>query len=290
MDMKNVINYYYGLIVREHKKKDNKFIFEINNNIFEFIPFFGDVNTLINIYSILKMYRRDHDEIILNKDNNVVTFYNNESYILLKKYNNNKKNIDMNDIINYDSLIHVKHNVNLKKMWSDKVDYYLIELKDNNNLQNIKGCFSYYVGLSELAINLLNYVDFSKINYYISHRRVEESEELYNPLNIIIDSRVRDIAEYIKNSFFYNEFEIEKFEYLLKTQNFTQEEIILLLARLIYPSYFFDAYEKVYFGIITDKEIEKIIKKYNNYKKLLKKIYNYISFLYNIPKIDFFEN
>ena len=288
--MKNVINYYYGLIVREHKKKDNKFIFEINNNIFEFIPFFGDINTLMNTYSILKMYRKESDEIILNKDNNVATIYNNEPYILLKKYKNNRKSININDIINYDSMIHIKHNINLKKMWNEKVDYYLIELKENNNLQNIKKCFSYYIGLSELAISLLNYVDLSKINYYISHKRIKETEDLYNPLNIIIDSRVRDIAEYIKNSFFYNESKIENFEYLIKSQNFTQEEMLLLLARLLYPSYFFDAYEKLYLGTITDKEIEKIIKKNNNYEQLLKKIYKHINFLYNIPKIDFLEN
>lgn len=288
--MKNVINYYYGLIVREHKKKDNKFIFEINNSIFEFIPFFGDINTLINIYSILKMYRKESDEIVLNKDKNVITLYNNEPYILLKKYKNNKKNIDINDIINYDSLIHIKNNINLKKMWIQKVDYYLIELKDNNNLKSMKSCLSYYVGLSELAISLLNYVDFDKINYYISHKRIEVDEDLYNPLNIIIDNRVRDVAEYIKNIFFTSDFKFETFEVLIKSQNFTQEEIILMLSRLLYPSYFFDVYEKVYLGIITDKEIEKITKKNNNYEQLLKKIYNYINFLYNIPKIDFLEN
>ena len=40
--------------------------------------------------------------------------------------------------------------------------------------------------------------------HYISHKRLKPTDKvdsLYNPLNIIYDYRVRDVAEYIKNSF-----------------------------------------------------------------------------------------
>ena len=70
--MKNLINYFYGIQIQEYKKRDNCFYFTNNKNEFEFVEFYGDINKVINLFSILKQYNREVDEIILNNQNSFI--------------------------------------------------------------------------------------------------------------------------------------------------------------------------------------------------------------------------
>ena len=103
----------------------------------------------------------------------------------------------------------------------------------------LKESFYYYSGLNELSMNLLNYVDYNNIKFHIAHKRIDKNCDLYNPLNIIIDSKVRDIAEYIKISFFNDEINEDEIIQIIISNIIEKDEIILLFARLIYPSYYF---------------------------------------------------
>lgn len=291
IDMKNVINYYYGIAVNEFKKRDTKFIFYIKENEFEFVEYYGNIGKLINIYSILKTFKKEVDEIILNNQNSIITYYENRPYILLKKIKNKRVKIKLNDILNYDSRVFVKDNLNWKNLWVNKLDYYSIQLEENSlKFPILKESSNYYFGMSEIAINLLNYVDYKNVNFCISHRRLEKKYDLVNPLNIIIDNKARDIAEYIKIQYFYEEINEEEIINFLVKINFTKDEIILLISRLIYPSYYFDIYEKIYIGEKNEKDLVKIIKKNDSYESFLKNIYNNIKYIYNIPQIEFLEN
>jgi len=288
--MKNVINYYYGIIVNEFKKTQSNFIFNINNNKYEFVEYYGDINKLINIYSILKYYRKEVSELITNKRNSVITYYENKPYILLKKSNFRNKEIELSDIVSYDSNVYVKEELSWKKLWIGKLDYYEMQLDEVGiKYPILKQSFNYYLGLSEVAINLLNYVNTKNVNYYISHKRLETKDDMFNPLNIIIDSRARDIGEYIKKKYFYDKIQVEQLEKFIISSRFTKDEILLLLARLIYPSYYFDAYEKIFISKETQKELNKIIKKNAEYEAFLKDIYNSIKQFYPIPQIEFLE-
>jgi len=288
--MKNVINYYYGIIVNEFKKRDNSFIFIINDIEFEFIQYYDDINKLLNIYSILKNYRRNSHDIIINKNNNFITYYENNPYILLKKIKYSKKNIELDDILEYDCNIYIREELNWKKMWKDKIDYYEFQIGENGlKYPLLKQSFGYYLGLSEIAINLLNYVNYKNITYCISHKRIEKIDNLYNPINMIIDNKSRDIAEYIKLKFFSNDIKLEEITNTINKKIFTKDEILLFLARLIYPSYYFDIYEKIYKNKEFEKDLNKIIKKNVEYETFLKQIYNQIKLLYVIPQIEFLE-
>ena len=126
--MKNVINYYYGIIVDEFKKRENNFIFYINGNKFEFVQYYGDISRLLNLYSVLKMNRKKVDEIIINRNNEFITYYENIPYILLKKINHEGRDIYLSDITSYDSIIYVKEKLNWKKLLKEKLDYYELQL------------------------------------------------------------------------------------------------------------------------------------------------------------------
>ena len=154
----------------------------------------------------------------------------------------------------------------------------------------LKESFNYYKGLSELALNLLNYVDDKNIVFGLSHIRIEKDRDLLNPLNIIIDSRVRDISEYIKIQFLNDEINYNDIIYLINTKKYNKDEMILLFARLLYPSYYFDNYEKFYNSNDATKQLVEIIKKNSPYEEFLRVLYSDIKKLYNIPQIEFLES
>lgn len=288
--MKNVINYYYGIIVNEFKKRDTSFIFYINNIEFELIEFYGDINELINLYSLLKTYRREVDEIIINNKNSFITYYESRPYILMKKFNTLRKEIELEDIISYDCKVHVNDKINWKNLWINKLDYYEMQLEEVGiKYPLLKKTFSYYSGLNEVAIALLNYVDYKNINYCVSHRRLEKMDDIFNPLNIIIDSRTRDVAEYIKIKYVNEEMMVCDIIEFIRKANFSKDEITLLMSRLIYPSYYFDLYEKIFIEKESEKELNKIIKKNAEYEAFLKEIYNNVKLIYAIPQIEFLE-
>ena len=288
--MKNVINYYYNIVINEFKKKENSFIFYIDGHEFEFVQFYNDANMLLNLYSILKSNGKLTYDIIFNKDRVLITYYEDKPYILLKKINCNRKQLDWKDIIDYDCIVSVKEKLNWKILWKEKLDYYELQLEETGiKYPLLKQSFSYYLGLSEVAMNLLNYVDYENVNYCISHKRLEKIDDLFNPLNIIIDSKTRDIAEYIKEKYFNDDMFLEEVIDFFKNSTFSSDEIYLLLSRLIYPSYYFDIYEKIYREKYSEKELKKIIKKNADYEAFLKEIYNFMKTLYNIPQIEFLE-
>lgn len=288
--MKNTINYYYDIIVNDYKKKNNIFTFYVDDDKFEFVEFYGDINKLQEIYYVLKLYKINCDEIIYNKENQMITIYDKKMYLLLKKYRDNGS-LNIDKIINYNILVNNRNNLKWKKLWKENLDYFDAELAQLDQKKiTLKQSYSYYSSLSEISISLLNYVNDNDFDLFISHKRLSKIDDLYNPLNIMIDSRIRDIAEYVKDIFFFKEKDVSFINYLIDEKILTREEIILLLSRLIYPTYYFDKLEIALREEEKNNEIIKIIKKTTKYEAFLKKIYKNIKKEYNIPSIDFLEN
>lgn len=292
--MKNTIIYYYDIKVEDYRKSEKKFIFfDSRENIeYEFTEFYGNIKEMLDIYMLLRYNNKTNYEIILNKNNEVITFFENKPYILLKNKNHEiKKEIELNDLLNKENVINSNTKINWKKLWEDKNDYYENYL-DNVKIKYpiIKESLSYYIGMSELAINLLSYVNYNDIDYVISHKRINKISDLYNPTNLLIDSRTRDIAEFIKLKYINDELNQEKIFDFIKFNYFSKDECILLLARLIYPTYYFDLCEKVCFYNEKEDKLNKIIKKNVHYESFLKVIYNILKNKQNIMVIDFLEN
>ncbi|MBE5820751.1 MAG: hypothetical protein E7310_08120 [Clostridiales bacterium] len=291
--MKNLINYYYNLLITEFKKINESFIFEINGKKYEFIPFYGDVNKFYKNYLVLLNNNKYCHEVIFNKDKSILTFYDNKPYILLKKNISIDKCVDLNEIINYDISIYGQKAPNWKKLWKDKIDYYEYQMSQLAiKYKVLKNSFDYYIGLSETAINLLNYINADYVNFYISHNRINKNEKLddfFNPINIVVDSRVRDIAEYIKINYFHNLIDTEEILSFLDGLEFDYTESILFLSRLLYPSYYFDVYDQIIQEKLNEDKIKFYIKKASSYEDFLKKIYNYIKNKYKIPQIEWLE-
>ena len=214
--MNNIINYYYGMNIINIYKENDKYIFEFDNSKYYFVLYDRnkkDLNSLTNICGELKRRNILTNEFILNKYNSFITPYNDKLYILIKE-NIKEHKINFNDILYIqNSTTNITNDKNLIRnnyieLWKNKIDFYEKEFYSNNKYKIINDTLDYYIGLGENAITYLvnNNVNVNKI--VLSHRRINKncnSFEFYNPLNYIFDNRARDVADYIKNLFFYNE-------------------------------------------------------------------------------------
>ena len=112
----------------------------------------------------------------------------------------------------------------------------------------------------------------------IQHKRIYANNyqiNYYNPLNMLIDFTVRDIAEYIKFSFFEKKLNINKTINYIKKLNLSSNMLHLLYARLLFPTYYFDHYEKFINEEETEVELLKIVALASEYENFLKNFYNY---------------
>ena len=289
--MKNTINYYYNLIPNNIHQIDDIYNLYINDKLYIFMPYYGNINNLNTIYNYLISMNIYCHEIIYNKQNSIITFINEKPYILLKVYYNDLTQINIQNILSYNLLIETDKSCNWYNLWCQKLDYYEYQLSEfGKKYPLIRDSFSYYNGLCETAISLLNNLDLKKSPLYINHQRITKNMNLvdfYNPLNLVMDIRIRDICEYFKIKFFENENIIEEVNNYLYTSKLNYTEMALFFIRLLYPSYYFDTYDNIIQGKIKEDKINKYIEKIPNYEQFLKKIYFIINNnFYQLPEIE----
>lgn len=299
--MKNIINYYYGFNVVDVFFSDNKYYFNYDNNSYVFMIYDRKIEESKPIYKIYKQLKDKNiftNDIIMNRKKQILTFINNIPYILIK---DNTKNgtVSMNDIFYiHNNTISISDDKDIIRndwsfMWKIKIDYYESQIKDfAYNYSLIGNTINYYIGLAENAISYLDYYKKNEThNYVLSHRNFFINNDLfsfYSPTNYILDSRVRDFAEYIKNQFFLSKMDFNMFMNYLDYMNFNVLEYIELISRLLFPTYYFDILDEIIIGNYKEEEIKKVLIKNNDYISFLKNTFCYI--LYNkkisIPLIE----
>lgn len=93
----------------------------------------------------------------------------------------------------------------------------------------------YYQGLGEAAISVLNEIKETKLVAGIEHfNMIDNYEMLCCPANLVIASRVKDLASSYKN----NLISVEQLEEHIQISALTVDEIIYLYSRLLFPSEF----------------------------------------------------
>lgn len=298
--MNNFIKFFYNMKVTNTNFINNYYEFNHNNNYYRLYI----LNEEYNIYNYNNIYTINKElinntlmsEIILNKDKNIITTYHNINYILLKINCNINKNITLEEI-DYLSKVKIVNNnkSNWGLLWSKKIDY-LEELISENGKKypQVVNSFNYFIGLSENAISYYNNIDINNnMMHYISHKRLKPTDKvdsLYNPLNIIYDYRVRDVAEYIKNSFWADNHNIynELNNYIYKS-NLSLNEVKLLISRILFPSFYFDLYEDIFNYNKDEKILNNIISRIDEYEEYLNSIIIYFKRFYPIDEIEWLK-
>lgn len=287
--MKNTINYYYNLVTNDIHQKNDIYRFSINLENYILMPFYGDINTLYNIYTYLIRLNIYCHEIIYNKDNNIITPINDKPYVLLKIHIKDTL-IKLENIYSYNIFIKSDKKCNWYNLWCEKLDYYEYQVNQyGKKYPLIRESFGYYNGMCETAISLLKTVDISKTNMYINHRRINKninSIDFYNPLNMIIDVKIRDVCEYFKKEFFDGKNVLNDLNNYLLISHLSYEETILIFVRLIYPSYYFDLYDEIIQGKQSEDKLHYYIDKTDNYEQFLYQVYLTLNKFYKIPEIE----
>lgn len=297
--MKNILEFYYNLSLEEEiLNRNGNYYFVINNNSFVFRPFYGNNNSIDDIYK-LNNYLSNFsyiDKIILNKFNSPITKVKDILYvlILLKGNNNINPSIISNlasiDIPSFKSL----ERNNWEVLWGNLIDYYEMQIGQNEKKYPlIRESFDYFVGMGENAISyLVNTKKEVKPNFYdkkvLSHNNLYNS--LFDPLNIILDHKARDLAEYIKLSFFNNNQNIFKeLDEYFYYNHYSFYGMRILFARIIYPSFYFKLYDEILSKKKEEKELNSIIKRIDDYELYLSNIYFYLRKYYDIPMIEWLK-
>ena len=287
--MENILNYYYQLNIIDIKKKDyyyllttdeyEQYIFnEIidSNELKENLDYLNNTNVLYNL-------------LILTKEGNITINYNDKEYALFKVRNNENLNI-----LSFSNLI-TTGKLKWGTLWSNRVDYYLEQIAEVVEQKEIKYAMDYYISLAEIAISYFNTLseiyNENTLTFTLSHHIVTSPIDkymFYNPSNMCFDLSVRDIAEYIKESFFNDILTNYEILSLIDKINLNEALANYLLVRLIYPSYIF----KLYDIFIETKELNKkfyeYMKKSREYETLLSTIYNKLKLKYSIKAYIYF--
>lgn len=304
--MRETINYYYNLNPTKIKKIFDYYYFYLNNELFYFVIYnrrLEDVNSIYEFNQSMIKHNILVNEIINNKNGTVITYFNKVPYILMKVLININKPILLSEI-SYISNVRISYSNNLMRsnwaiLWEKKIDY--LEYHHEQNYQKyplLSDSFDYFVGMAENAISYLNSVslelqpDKSDIGV-ISHDIITKSDSvyaLYNPLNIIIDHKARDLAEYIKMAFFKDNFSIfDELDEYFKYNYFSIYGISLLIARILYPSFYFEIYDEVVNNNIQESVILKITSRTSEYEIFLADIFAYFHKYYDIKDINWIK-
>lgn len=303
--MKNAIQYYYNLNPIDIHQKDDIYYFKIDNERYFLYPFLRTDKELNSIYQIdveLLNRRVPTHQIILNKQKNIITIVNDIPYVLFKSFIKKNDSIDIDDIVILANQTEIKKQdlfldkSNWISLWENKNDYLEYQVSQFGiKYPLICETFSYYIGLAENAILYAKNTTMETKkelvdSLVISHRRINNYTtlfDLYNPLEFIIDYKIRDIAEYIKFKFFYNKENIwEEINSYFSNNQISLFGARMLFARLLYPTYYFDLYDQILEDERDEKDIHYIVKKQEEYEEFLSDIYNYLSLKYPIPPID----
>lgn len=287
--MENILNYYYQLNIIDIKKKDYYYLLttdEYEQYIFNEII---DSNELKENLDYLNNTNVLYDLLILTKEGNITINYNDKEYALFKVRNNENLNI-----LSFSNLI-TTGKLKWGTLWSNRVDYYLEQIAEVVEQKEIKYAMDYYISLAEIAISYFNTLSEiykeNTLTFTLSHHIVTSPIDkymFYNPSNMCFDLSVRDIAEYIKESFFNDILTNYEILSLIDKINLNESLANYLLVRLIYPSYIF----KLYDIFIETKELNKkfyeYMKKSREYETLLSTIYNKLKLKYSIKAYIYF--
>lgn len=293
--MEHIIKYFYDFDVVNLKKDNTAYSFEWDNNLYYFVMFErkeSDLKEIIKIINDFKLLKFACHDIIFNKFRQVVTNYNNKKYVMLKVFGRINSEISIFDMVDINNKLHSlsiendNYKNNWKSLWETKINYFEKQLRNYcKNKNGILNTFSYYIGLAENAIEYVSRVEKNySIGMYdyvsVSHRRIfwpNYSLNYLNPLSFLIDLEVRDYAEYFKNAFFENIDIRKEFISFLKIVNLGEYSYHMFFARFLFPTYYFDVFEKLIDEELCEEKLINIVNKSQKYEEFLCFVFNEIN-------------
>lgn len=282
--MEDIIKYYYKLEGNIEKINEDKYLLYSNDTYYYFIKCLrttDELNEILKICLELKEKKVRVNELIYNVEKRLVT----NNFILIKINSFLEENTTLEEMLRFNEMLIVNKKFlnNWSDLWEKKIDYLEYQIGElGKNKKRLVSSFSYYIGLAECALIVLENVErkYPKDSKLVLSRiRINYpnyDKDYFNPLNFIIDNRMRDIAEYLKSKFFKKEDIWEDLDEIFKKQ-YSIYEYNIFYARMLFPSYYFDLFEEIILENKDEKEIYSITNLLDDYEKFLSDLYFYLS-------------
>lgn len=292
--MKNKIGYYYNFNDFSLTRIKDCYYFRYQNILYSFerienIEYFQVILSILKSIPSSRFFK-----VVPNIYNDDFCTINNQSYALFMHRSSDfslYKEIINLPMFNY-------HIPNIKIfpwdfLWIKKINYYEYQIKHIFNVDTsliINDCFYYYVGMAENAISYLKYNSaFFSSNLCLCHKRIS-IKDFFHPQNIIVDCYPRDVSEYIKYLFFSNTYQGFCFSSFFELLHFSYNDFVLLYARLLFPSYFFDIYDNIVNTHSDYSALKSILLRVDEYNNFLHYIYTIICKFIEIPEVLWIKN
>ena len=277
----------YLINIDEYFYKNNYIFYKNKNNYY----FISEVKNKKNLYKLYYYFINGYFyKIIFNKKGKFISTYQNKDYILLKYI---KYNFKLEDLIykNKLALSNKKKLLTWRNIWIDRSNYIEEKYQKIINKYNIiDESIDYFYGLLEAAIYLLR--DYQKYYDYLYLQHIFINYfDYYNPCNIKLDVKERDFSNYLKYLFFSNKYKDIYIDKII-IKNLDNYNFNLILARLIYPDYYFNLLDElidnnyIFNNNIFD-EIKNIILLVDDYELYISNIYRVLLENKVIKKVDF---
>ena len=261
--------YYYNFNNISIYKTENKKFIKYKNDIYIFESVINR-DEILEAYNILKSENKYY-KIMLNKDQSIFTPYNGVDHILMKT-TNVKENI-FNILLEEKKLDVPSKFLNRTDwsfLWSNKIDYYEYQINHiKGKYPIIDESIEYFIGLAETALSYYEYncKNINK-NVTICHRRIYNNG-YFNPLNVIIDYKERDIGEFLKYLFWHHADRCKDIDKIIEMLISSNKNMSLVYSRMIYPSFYFDIYDDIVNSRERPEKMLKIINRISEYEEYL---------------------
>jgi len=289
--MKNIINYYYNLYPEVIKNRYGGFLFIVNNEKYLLTQVVGQAERIKYIYDLLIRVGIGNYIIVNNQSAEYYSTHNHHEYILFRIRCIAEETMMIKDTIN----IPAPGKSLWSNMWSERINYYERQINElGQDKKTILQTVNYYIGLAENAITIANNYEkeLNTGDYALQHHRMHvpiTKGDYFNPNNMLIDIRVRDAAEYVKSSFFNDAKTPDEYLYYLLSLSLDNKKANLLLARLLYPTYYFDLFDEIILGDRDEGELIGIINEVHKYERFLKAVYTQLSQRFHMINIEWLK-
>lgn len=298
--MKNAIAYYYNLYSYDIHQQKDIYKFTIANMQYVLLP--CDITELTNAYDLSKMLAENGiyvHQIVPTTSNKMYITFNAKNYVLIQHYGKLDQKLKLLAVTNFNnSTININYEKitqpNWGLLWSNKIDYFEYQVNQFGKKHPIiRKSISYYIGLAETGISLYkNSKIFGNSQLTVCHKRIGVNStlfDLYNPLNLVVDYKVRDVAEYFKELFLVKDDIFPEIIEYFQHEYLSAYDCFVFFIRMFYPSFYFDIYEQIIENKIEEVKLEQVIAKTDAYELLLKNLYFYLSKYMEMPDIEWLK-
>lgn len=297
--MKNFINYYYNFDIYNIYFNNEKYFFynAQDKYMLKICENPSMITSYIGLEQHLILYKYFF-LVVPNSDGNYITWIENKPYVLLKLSNIGNDKVSIFDIKTdmYITLNNDNSSLNRfpwVKLWENKIDYFEEWFySKQDSYKKFYSLFHYFIGMAENALLYLKECEREETvedvdRLVVSHNRLNLDYSLYDyydPTNIILDHASRDVGEYLKSSFVNKVWDLELFRDYLREHTFSKYGLRLLVARILFPSFFFDYIEDM---IINNRDLDLLYleTRAEEFQIFISEILLLLNDEYNIPVI-----